>query len=146
MLNTGAAVAAARRPFAILQTAGAVAASGTITLDAGNSFASNGRSLVSYQWSVESAGGGSPVIAAPAQASTTLRLPDSGQLTLLLTITDDQGDQDSDTVTLAIPAVPTTPVPASSGGGGGGNTGWELIAFLAWLGVRRGRPQRSLQC
>lgn len=133
MLNTGAAVAAARRPFAILKTTGTVAAGATIALDAGDSFASDGRSLVSYQWSVEGVSGDAPVIAAPTQASTTLRMPDTGQFTLRLTIADDQGDQASEAVTLAIPAPP----PATADrGGGGGSTGWELVAFLALLCAR----------
>lgn len=133
MLNTGAAVADARRPFAILQTSGTVAAGVTITLDASSSFASNGRTLVSYQWSVDGASGNTPVIAAPAQASTSLQMPNSGQFTLRVTIADDQGDQDTETVTLAVPEPPATlPPPATSGGGGGGGRmGWELIAFLA---------------
>ncbi|HMN43951.1 MAG TPA: S8 family peptidase [Povalibacter sp.] len=138
MLNTGAAVAAARRPFAILQTAGTAAPGATIALDAGTSFASNGRTLVSYRWSAESVNGSVlPVIAAPAQASTSLQMPNSGRFTLRLTIADDQGEQDTEAVMLAVPDPPATPTPTppatSGGGGGGGETGWELIAFLALL-------------
>ena len=45
MLDSGAAVSAAQRPFAILLRTGTVASGETLSLDASTSFASNGRSL-----------------------------------------------------------------------------------------------------
>lgn len=139
MLNTGAAVAAALRPLAVLSTTGTVAAGATITIDGSSSFASQGRTIAAHQWSVTDVVGATPSVGNTSQASTTLQIPGQSEFTLQLTVTDDQGTQDTKEIVMVTPAAPapTTPQPSSppiGGSGGGGSSGWELL-LLALLGV-----------
>lgn len=144
MLNTAAAVDAALRPFAILQTTGTVVNGATISLDASASFASNGRSLTSFQWSVQNLTGSAPVVMAPTQATTTLQITGASQFTLRLTVTDDQGGQDVEEVALATPAAEPPPVTPSRAGGGGGQLGWEVLGLaLLSAALRRSRRETS---
>lgn len=144
MLDTAAAVDAALRPFVVMNVSGAVTTSATLGLDASGSFASNNRTLTSFQWSVADLSGSAPVIGASSQAMTTLQLTGQSSFTLRLTVTDDQGGQQSKQTTISTPAAPppttpstpSTPV-AAPGGGGGGVMGWELLACA--LLVRRRR-------
>jgi serine protease len=146
MLDTGAAVSAAQRPFAILQRTGTVASGATLSLDASTSFAADGRSLTSFEWSVQNLTGSAPVIIAPAQATTTLQITGTSQFTLRLTVIDDHGGQDIEEVALATPAAPPDPPPPaapSRGGGGGGQFGWELLGIIFTVFRRRAsRPIR----
>ncbi|HKE92850.1 MAG TPA: S8 family serine peptidase [Povalibacter sp.] len=139
MLNTGAAVAAAQRPLAILQTSGSVSIGATITIDGSTSFAANDRTLTAYQWSVSDVTGTAPTITSPTQAMTTLQIPGATQFTLHLAVTDDQGAQGTQLLSLATPATapPTTTPAAPRGGGGGGSFALELLAMVALLGYRR---------
>lgn len=131
MLDAGAAVRAAQRPFAILQRTGAVTSGATLSLDASSSFAADTRNLTGFQWSIESLTGSAPVVIAPAQAITTMQITGTSQFTLRLTVTDDQRAQDIEEVTLATPATPPEPPPpASSSRGGGGLFSWTLIGIL----------------
>jgi len=138
MLDAGAAVAAAQRPFSILKTTGNVASGAKIALDASSSFASNGRTLTSYQWNVANVTGATPIIASPSEAMTTVQIPGASQFTLQLTVTDDQGGRDnaqSDLVTPTQAATPPVTTPAAkSGGGGGGGFGVELFLLALFLG------------
>lgn len=150
MLDTAAAVAAAQQPFAILQTTGAVAVNATVALDGSASFASDGRTLTDFSWSVADVVGSTPVIVSPAQSATTLQIGDATQFTLRLTVTDDQGAQDTAELSMAPSPAPPTPTPPSSppgagGGGGGGGAGsaWEILWLTALVrGLRRNRPAR----
>jgi serine protease len=139
MLNTGAAVAAAMRPLAVVQTSGTIVAGATISLNGTDSFAAQGRTIVAYQWSIDDVVGETPTLANPNNASTTLRIPGESHFTVRLTVTDDQGTQDTRSLpmTAASPAPPPTPGPPSSSGGGGGTLGWELT-LIALLGCWRG--------
>ncbi|HEY6642904.1 S8 family peptidase [Povalibacter sp.] len=132
MLNTSAAVAAAQRPFAVLQTSGRVAIGSTLTLDGSESVAADDRTLSSYQWTAENISGTAPIIVAPSQATTTLQIAGSGEFTLRLTVNDDQGGRDSEVLAFATPVSP----PGNSGGGGGG-TRWELLGLVLLLSSRR---------
>jgi serine protease len=142
MLNTGVAIAAASKPLAVLRTSGTVAVGSTVNLNGSSSFASQGHTIAAYQWSVTGVTGTAPTIANPSLASTTLQLPGDAQFTLRLTVTDEQGTQDTQDLALATPVStpPPTPPPApapapaptppaaisNGGGGGGGQFGWEL--------------------
>lgn len=153
MLNTGAAVVAASKPLAVFQTTGSLDVGTSLTANAASSFASQGRSLVTYQWSVVNVTGTAPTIANASAAATTLEFSAPSEFTLRLTVTDDQGTQDTKDVAFAtttpIPAtpVPTPPAPTptgggiTSGGGGGGAFGWEWLA-LAVLGAAARRRVR----
>jgi len=145
MLNTGAAVAQASKPLAVLQTNGTVAVGSTLSLDATSSFAAQGHSIAAYHWSVSDVSGAAPSVANASAASTTLQLSGEAQFTLRLTVTDEQGTQDSKDVALATPASAPAPPPAptppptpqptpttgitNGGGGGGGAMGFELLSF-----------------
>jgi serine protease len=156
MLNTAAAVMAAQRPFGIIRATGTAEIGATISLDATDSFASDGRSVTGVQWSVTNVVGASPVIAAPTEASTTLQLPAATSFTLNLTVTDDQGGQDTSVMSFATPTAPASPPPApppspapstpttsaSSSGGGGGELSWELLVLLMVWSVSRSQRMR----
>ena len=151
MLDTGAAVAAAMRPFTVLNVTGTVASGGSVAASAVGSFASNGRTITRYDWTVLNVTGTAPVVLSPAQSETVVQTPGTTQFTLRLTVTDDIGGQSTKDVALGTPApapAPTTP-PATTpignsggGGGGGGEFGWELLLGGALLMRRRGRHLR----
>jgi serine protease len=164
MLNTGAAVSAAQRPLAVLRTSGTLAVGSTLTINGASSFANQGRALVTHQWSVVNVNGTTPTIANADASATTLQTSGTTQFTLRLTVTDDQGAQDTKEIALAtpiaaptptptptptpIPDPPAAPTPAFSGsGGGGGQLGWELLglALLACAAVRA-RSRCSSRC
>ena len=137
MLNTGAAVTAAIGPLAILQTSGTVVGGGNITLNGSSSFASNGRTLSTFLWTVLDVSGTAPVLASPSQSTTTLSIPGAATFTVRLTVTDDQGGQDSEETTLTAAAPAAAVIPQKSGGGGG-MMGWELLGLSVLLtGLRR---------
>ena len=58
MLNTHAAVLAAQRPFAIADASSTITAGIAAGIDASSSFASNGRTITSYQWTRNRRDGG----------------------------------------------------------------------------------------
>ena len=146
MLNTHAAVLAAQRPFA-LATAPATFTAGTATsIDGRASFGSNSRTITSYQWAAIAVTGATPTFADAAQPQTTVNATGASTFTLRLTVTDDQGTQDTaDVAMLAVapppPAPPTTqPSGGGGGGGGGGNPGWLTLLLLSLISIsRRGR-------
>src|SRR5262245_55438106 len=104
MLNTGAAVSAAQRPFVVLLSDGTASVGATISLDGSESFASNGRTLTSFQWTLASVTGSAPVIVSPGQPTTTLQIPAASEFTVQLTVTDDQGGQTTKHASFATPA------------------------------------------
>ena len=63
MLNTQAAVLAAQRPFAVASAPSTVATGSAVSIDGRASFASNGRTIASYQWSAISVTGATPTSA-----------------------------------------------------------------------------------
>lgn len=145
MLNTGAAVAAALRPFGVLSITGAVESGGSITASAAGSFAANGRSLSGYAWTAIVVTGAAPVIVSPAQPQTIVQITGESQFTLRLTVTDDVGSQDVKEVTLSTPPAPVVvPPPAAnnSSGGGGQIDGALLLAGLLLSARRMVRVRR----
>jgi serine protease len=120
MLNTAAAVSAALRPAVFAGASGGR----QVTLDGSHSAAAAGRSITGFMWAVASTSGGAaaPVIAAPAQALTTVPRPSSGSFSLRLTVTDNMGSSDSAVVTVLASggSTSTSPPPAADDGGGGG--------------------------
>lgn len=141
MLDTHAAVLASQRPFAIARASGTISAGTDVTIDGRGSFAANNRNVTSYQWNALNVTGATPAFASPTQALTTLQVSGSSQFTLRLTVTDDQGAQDTADVSVATPAAPTTPPsPAPQqprGGGGGGNMGLLLLGLAVLRCARR---------
>jgi serine protease len=146
MLNTNAAVLAAQRPFAIADAPSSISVGVATGIDGRSSFASNGRTIASYQWTAISVTGATPTFANATQPLTTVQVSDASTFTLRLTVTDSTGVTDTADVAMATPAAPAPPTtpPAqqpSGGGGGGGSLGWLMLLLLpatsAW---RRGRP------
>lgn len=145
LLDTGAAVSAAFRPVAIATTSGQVGLGRTVTLDGSASGAANGRTIVTYAWSVLSATGGAtqPLLAAPDAAVTTMLSPSAGTVTLRLTVTDGAGASDTADVTIQAAtsggAVSSSSAPAAapepSGGGGGALDVLTLLTFALVLAV-----------
>jgi serine protease len=140
MLNTQGAVLAAQRPFAIVSAPASVDTGAAISIDARDSFASNGRTIASFQWTASNVTGATPTFGDSAQALTTLRVADASTFTLRVTVTDDQGSQDTAdiavaTVTPPPPPPPTLPPVNGGGGGGGGSLGWLPLALLGLLRV-----------
>lgn len=131
MLNTNAAVSAAVRPLAIFSSSGTATTGATLSFDGSASFASNGRSLVSFQWSIQNLSGSAPTIMTPNEATTTVQITGDSSFTMRLTVADDQGGVDTQDFAVA------TPAPATSGGGGGGSFGWELLGLLLLIAARR---------
>jgi serine protease len=148
MLNTGAAVDAAVRPFVILQNTGDATAGSSIVLNGSSSFASNGRTLTTFLWSVVNVSGTAPVVLSPAQASTTLNIPGAATFTVRLTVTDDQGGESSEEATFTAAAPPVAPPVTTphAGGGGGGTMGWELLGLVAlWTRVKSAGRTRAVK-
>jgi serine protease len=146
MLNTQGSVLAAQRPFAIAEAPTTINTGTAVSIDGRDSFASNGRTIASFQWTALGVTGATPTFGDATQALTTLQVADASTFTLRLTVTDDQGSQDTADIAVATaapppPPPPTTP-PASSGGGGGGggSVGWLMLLGLSAISIlRRGR-------
>jgi serine protease len=147
MLNTNAAVLAAQRPLAVADAPNSITAGVAVDIDARASFASNGHTIASYQWTAIGVTGATPVFGNAAQPLTTVQVSGDSTFTLRLTVTDNLGTQDTADVAMATPAPPPPPVtpPASApsgGGGGGGNLGWLMIGLLG-LAISASRRARS---
>ena len=154
MLDTGAALLAAQSPLAVIETSGTIGAGSTVSISGTHSFASQGRSIAAHQWSIANVTGATPTLANSSAATTTLRIPGESQFTLRLTVTDDQGTQDTKDLALTTSSTPSlapTPTPSppaapgahgGGGGGGGGQAGWELLTLALAALVRRVRDSR----
>lgn len=149
MLNTQGAVLAAQRPFAIAEAPTTINTGTAVNIDARDSFASNGRTIASFQWTALGVTGATPTFGDATQALTTMQAADASTFTLRLTVTDDQGSQDTADIAVATaappppPPPPPTPPPASSGGGGGGSFGWLMLALLALVGRASARLRKE---
>lgn len=144
ILNTSAAVLAAQRPFAVAIAPATIDVNTPVSISAIGSFASNGRTVSAHQWSALNVSGATPTIADASQATTTLQVAAASQFTLRLTVTDDQGAQDTADIAVATsvvappPAPPPAPSPnpmpgagpASGRGGGGGSASSALLLAL----------------
>jgi serine protease len=142
MLNTHAAVLAAQRPFAISEAPSTITAGTAASIDARTSFASNGRTIATYQWTAVGVTGATPVFADASQPLTSVQVSDASTFTLRLTVTDDMGGQDTADVAVATatpPPPPPPPPPTSSGGGGGGGGSLGWLMLLAISALLRGR-------
>jgi serine protease len=166
MLDAAAAVVAAQRPAVSVQLPSNVMPGQNVTLDASGSAASCNRNVATFAWTDVSPN--APPITGASQPAATVTAPTSGSFTIRLTITDNQGAQDSADVTVgtnnasttalplkAGPACPTpitvaqtppTPPPptppssgGSGGGGGGGQFGSELLLLAFALLVQHSR-------
>ncbi len=149
MLDMGSAVRDAQRPIAIAGYSGSVGNGKSITIDGSTSSAAAGRTLASYAWTVvaTSGGAGTPAIAGPAAATTTVLSPTTGSYTLRFTVTDNLGATDQADITVQAASsgggVTSTSPPATTSGGGGA-LGSELFALGLLAAVRRQRARHAL--
>ncbi|MFC4308064.1 S8 family peptidase [Steroidobacter flavus] len=137
MLNTKAAVNAARKPFGIVQSTATINPNVAVSISGDTSFAAAPRTVASYQWSVINVTGAAPTIADAAAASTTVQVSGNSRFTLRLRVTDDAGttdDTDFAMVTATPPETQTAPPssPIGQSDGGGGSFDW-LLLFLGML-------------
>jgi len=172
IVDAPSALAAARRPVAVIAVPSSVSAGATLTLDAAASSASCGRSVQSYAWVVTASGTGGALLSGSQGSAVSVRAPSAGSLQLQLTVTDDQGGRDtaiatitassanSDTpagvsgsacpLEISFQAPPAAAPPSSSpgntsggGGGGGGAVGPAILLLLAALGFAGRRRLRA---
>jgi serine protease len=128
MINAQAAVLAALRPLAVINSSATVGSIGQrISLDGSSSTATNARRIASYQWSVD------PGISIlnPTAAIAEIVFPATRPITVTLVVTDDTGAQDTTSLLIAS---------AVTGTGSGGGGAFEfldllLLALLAVLAV-----------
>ena len=145
MLNTNAAVLAAQRPLAVADAPSSITVGVAADIDARGSFASNGHTIASYEWTAVGVTGATPVFGNASQPLTTVQVSGTSTFTLRLTVTDNLGGQDTADIAIATPAPPVTPpasAPSGGGGGGGGSLGWLMIAFLS-ISISASRRARS---
>lgn len=123
MANARGSVNEALRPLAVPTADPTTAASGqTVALDGSGSFASNNRSIAGYAWSVVSSSGDPPVIANANLQNASFTATSSSVVTLRLTVTDNEGAQDSADIDVSASApvtVTVSPGTASVSAGGG---------------------------
>jgi serine protease len=137
MLNTKAAVDAARKPFGIVQSTATINPNVAVNISGNTSFAADPRTVTSYQWSIVNVTGAAPTIADAAAASTTLQVSGNSRFTLRLRVTDDAGATDDTDFAMVTSTPPETQVPPASSpigqsNGGGGSFDW-LLLFLGLL-------------
>jgi serine protease len=129
MLDAARAVQQALRPVA---RARIKRTGNTVELDGSASAAAviDGRTLVSHAWTVESVSGGaaSPLITNADQPVASVPTFGPGRVTLLLTVTDSNGDSDTTSVSVA----------GVRGGGGNFDAPW-LALLLLLLGAQHAR-------
>lgn len=115
MANASRSVAEALRPFAIATANPTSAAyAQTVSLDGSASFASNGRAIVTYAWTVVSSSGGMPTIGNSDSQNASFTAGGNALVTLRLTVTDDRNAQDSTDIQVATPTVALTVTPATA--------------------------------
>ncbi len=124
MANARGSVNEALRPVAIPTADPTTVAPGqTVGLDGSGSFASNNRSIAGYAWTVVSSSGEPPVIANANLPNASFTATDSGGVTLRLTVTDNEGAQDSaDVGVTAVAPVTVTVSPGTASVSAGGGT------------------------
>jgi serine protease len=97
MLNAAGALTEALRPIASVALPASVSAGGPVALNANSSVAACGRTIASYAWTAVS---GTPVISNASQANASVTAPATGSIVVRLTVTDDNGKQDTADVTI----------------------------------------------
>jgi serine protease len=144
------AVDAALRPVAVVSAPSTASAGASVVLTGAASVGADGRTITAYTWTLVS---GATALSALAGSETAFVAPDT-DVVVRLTVTDDQGRNDSTDATVRVASATPPPTPpsslpvptprpiGSSGGGGGGlfdPLALTLAAALAWR-ARRRRP------
>jgi serine protease len=148
MLDAGAAVAAvvptSAPPTAVIALSnGTPTAGDAITLNAGASSASGGRTVAGYQWTITGGAGLASFSGATNASTATLLTNAAGTVTVTLLVTDSTGATGTSSSVVAVQAAasttPSTPSTAGGGSSGGGAMSWGWLAGLglAVLALRR---------
>jgi serine protease len=114
MVDAALAVAAADRPIAAVALPAQVSPGQNTSLSAAGSAAACGRTVSGYAWTVVSPASNPPAISGADTVSASLVAPAFTNVTLRLTVTDDQGRTDSADIQLE-PTRATSAAPASAG-------------------------------
>lgn len=160
MAHAPGSVNAALRPIAAVALPAVVSSGQNVQLDASGSAAACGRSIATFEWTTVS--GESFLSATEGAVVTVIAPPPGGAVRVAVTVTDDQGSQDSAEVMVlagttisdapesagagpcpvpidpGVAGVPPGSPPSSGGGGGGGSLGlgWPLLLIARWLARR----------
>jgi serine protease len=136
MLNAAAAVQAATGASVIISLSTTTASLGQkVTLSGTNSTAAAGHNIVAWQWSA-----GSGVSVANAnQPVAYIVFPNFRPVTVVLTITDDQGVSLSTSATIEPASGSNSSSSGSSTGGGGPMGGFELVLLAGMVLLRLAR-------
>jgi serine protease len=114
MANAPGALTSALRPVVAITIPATIAAGQNVSFSAAASGAACGRTIAGYAWTVVSPA--NYAIQGATTASATLVAPSSGTVTLNVTVTDDAGHSDSDTVIVnPSSAASTAPTSANTG-------------------------------
>jgi len=145
MLDAGAAVLhAAGGVLARIAVTPASPRAGTIiTLDAGGTMVTDGRTIATVQWSLVDGGGIVTGFSGAVDTITTTLSPTAaGSITVSVTVTDSVGNSATTQQTITVAAAST-----SSGGGGGGalGLGWLAALALATLAAAAASRPRPLK-
>jgi serine protease len=141
LLDARAAVAQVARLEAYIEpSAETVAPSQAVTFSSDSTVLPAGRTIASYQWTLESGGSIVSLPAATDTATLTVTPSAAGSFGVRLTVVDSTGATSTTTSTVTVS--PLTPPPSTDGGGGGGgalNPAWLLALCAAVLALRRAR-------
>ncbi|MCP5286710.1 MAG: S8 family serine peptidase [Burkholderiaceae bacterium] len=139
MLDAAAAVAAADGAFARIAVLTSTPTAGmALNLDGADSLVAAGRTVAGYTWRIVNGGGIVNGFSGASNAAQASLLPSAaGQVTLSLTVTDDQGAAAVTQTTVTVAAAPTTTPPSGggSGGGSGGSSGGGAVGGFWLLGL-----------
>jgi serine protease len=132
MANADGALQAALRPTAVLTAPASVTSGQVVALSAVGSFVADGRVISSYLWEVVS---GTGSLTSTNTSDTTIVAPDSGSVTVRLTVTDDAGRQDFAQWSFAAISVSVTPNTANVQASGGSQAFTATVANAQNTGV-----------
>ena len=153
MLDAPGAVLASEAGFARIEvTTTSPTAGSAVTLDGRDSLPPLGRTVAVYAWTLVDGGGIATGFSSATNAATASLVPTgAGNVTVRLTLTDDQGGTVSRQTSISVAAAPVTPppvtpappsVPGTGSSGGGAMSGawlWLLALATAALRVNRRR-------
>ncbi len=142
MLDAASAVTAAKGPLVrIGATPSQPVAGRALTLTSSQTVLVSGRSIASYRWTLVDGGGIVTALSSTTGATASATPSASGSFVVSLTVTDNTGASDEQTVEVSV-----DPATGSSGGGGGAlGLGWLAALLAAVIALSwRSRPSRSV--
>lgn len=149
MLDAGAAVTAIQAGLQAQIDYPRTGASPSValTITAANSWATSGRSIAAYQWTLVDAGGIVTPLTSTTANAITVTPSALGRFTVSLTVTDNLNNTSttSQTIDVVTPVVATTSSSGGGGGGGGALDGATLGALAATLIGAIGLSRRQRQ-